>query len=587
MTDAPGDRPEAITRPHDHHRSIPSIPSITEPSMHAENTMSLPGCVPWPDEFARRYRAAGYWRGDTLGALSRSWAKAWPERTALVDASGRVTYAELHHRVERTAAGFAELGVRTGDRVVVHLPNTADFAVVLLALTRLGAVPALCLPAHRAHEIGHLAALSEAVAYVIPDMYAGFDYRALAREIRDRVPSLRHVIVAGEPDGPDHTALADVDAEPVELPGPAPADVAVLLVSGGTTGLPKLIPRTHDDYAYNARASAEVCGLTADDVYLVALPAAHNFPLACPGILGILGVGGTVVFAADPSPDTVFPLIERERVTVTAVVPPLADLWSQMWEWEPGDRSSLRLIQVGGARLNADLARTLGRSLDCTVQQVFGMAEGLLNYTRLDDGPDLVAETQGRPLSPDDEVLVVDDEGRPVAEGEIGELLVRGPYTIRGYYRAQDHNAGAFTPQGHYRSGDLVRRLAGGYLVVEGRVKEVVNRGGEGVPAGELEEHLATHPGVRHAAVIPLPDPVLGERVCAVIVPADPAAPPTLPDLKSFLTARGLAAYKSPDVLRFVPALPRTAIGKTDKRALANDLTPTPDAPEKPHPHAR
>jgi 2,3-dihydroxybenzoate-AMP ligase len=363
-----------------------------------------------------------------------------------------------------------------------------------------------------------------------------------------------------------------VHAEPRELPGPRPRDVAVLLVSGGTTGLPKLIPRTHDDYAYNARASAEACELTADDVYLAVLPAAHNFPLACPGILGILGVGGTAVLAPGPSPDQAFPLMARENVTVTAVVPPVADLWSQMWEWEPGDRSALRLLQVGGARLPAALARELGPALGCRVQQVFGMAEGLLNYTRAEDSDDLVAETQGRPLSPDDEVRVVDTDGAPVPDGEVGELLTRGPYTIRGYYRVPDHNATAFTPDGHYRSGDLVRRLPSGHLVVEGRVKEVVNRGGEGVPAGELEEHLAAHPKVRQAAVIPQPDPVLGERVRAVVIPTDADTPPTLPELKEFLLAAGLAAYKAPDTLTIAAELPRTPVGKIDKRTLAATL---------------
>ncbi|GAA4961148.1 (2,3-dihydroxybenzoyl)adenylate synthase [Yinghuangia aomiensis] len=529
----------------------------------------LDGCTMWPADAAARYRAAGYWRGDTLGELLRAWALQWPERTALVDDAGRTTFAELDRRADRTAAGFARLGIRPRDRVLVQLPNTADFVVVLFALARLGAVPALCLPAHRAHEIGHLAELSEAVAYVVPDTHAGFDHRALAGEIRKRVPSLRHVLVAGEP-GPDALALASVDADPAGLPpGPRPDDVALLLVSGGTTGLPKLIPRTHDDYAYNARTSAGVCELTPEDVYLAVLPVAHNFPLACPGILGILGVGGTAVLASGPSPDAAFPLMEREKVTVTAVVPPIADLWSQMWEWEPGDRSALRLIQVGGARLPAALARELGPGLGCRVQQVFGMAEGLLNYTRTEDGDDLVAETQGRPLSPDDEVRIVDGGGADVTDGEIGELLTRGPYTIRGYYRVPEHNANAFTPDGYYRSGDLVRRLPSGHLVVEGRVKEVVNRGGEGVPAGELEEHLAAHPKIRQAAVIPLPDKVLGERVCAVVVPTDPADPPTLPDVKTFLTTAGLAPYKMPDTLRIAPDLPRTPVGKIDKRTLA------------------
>ncbi|WP_249044698.1 (2,3-dihydroxybenzoyl)adenylate synthase, partial [Crossiella equi] len=512
--------------------------------------------MPFPAEYAARYREAGYWRGVPFGELLRTWAREYGERTALVDGDRRLTYTELDTAADRMAAGLLVLGIRQGDRVVVQLPNVAEFVVLLFALLRVGAVPALTLPAHRSHEIGHLAELSGAVAYVIPDIFGGFDYRGLAAEVVARVPSVEHVLVLGDPGGIG-TSLSTVDADPVPLPEVDASDVALLLVSGGTTGLPKLIPRTHDDYAYNARASAEVCELTAEDVYLVALPVAHNFPLACPGVLGVLGVGGTAVFLSDPSPDNAFPLIERSRATVTALVPPLAMLWGQATEWEDGDLSSLRLLQVGGAKLAPEPAKELPGQLSCRLQQVFGMAEGLLNYTRADDPDDLVEISQGRPLSAADELRIVDGQGADVPEGETGELLVRGPYTIRGYYRAAKHNETAITPDGYYRSGDLVRRLPTGHLVVTGRVKEVINRGGENVSAEELEEHLLAHPAIRQVAVIPVPDEMLGERVCAVLVPEGDT--PSLRELKQFLTGRGLAQYKLPDLVETMADLPRTA----------------------------
>lgn len=552
-------------------RSRPNCPApqANEDKM-IESQSTLDGFVPWPAEYGRRYREAGYWQDVPLGELLRDWSARYADRTALVDGERRISYAQLDAAADRMAAGLREIGVRQGDRVVVQLPNVAEFVVLLFALLRLGAVPALTLPAHRSHEIGHLAELSEAVAYVIPETFGGFDYRGLAREVVARVPSVKHVLVLGDPGGTG-TALSTVDAEPTGLPEVNPADVAVLLVSGGTTGLPKLIPRTHNDYAFNARASAEVCELTQDDVYLVALPVAHNFPLACPGVLGILGVGGTAVFLSDPSPDNAFPLIERSGATVTALVPPLAMLWGQATEWEDGDLSSLRLLQVGGAKLAPEPARELPGQLNCALQQVFGMAEGLLNYTRANDTEDLVTTTQGRPLCADDELRVVDPNGNDVPQGETGELLVRGPYTIRGYYRAAKHNETAITPDGYYRSGDLVRQLPTGHLIVTGRVKEVINRGGENVSAEELEEHLLAHANIRQVAVIPVPDDMLGERVCAVIVPEGDA--PALRDLKTFLTARGLAQYKLPDLLELVEDLPRTAVGKIDKREVAARLT--------------
>ncbi len=522
------------------------------------------GYVPFPETAAREYRAAGYWAGRTLGDLLRDTARAQPEHAAVLSDAAPVSYAELDAAADRMAHGLLALGISPGDRVVVQLPNIPEFATVLFGLLRAGIIPVLTLPAHRRAEIEHLATLAEAVAYLIPDRLADFDYRELATTVRANVPTLRHVLVAGDPG--EFTALDSVPREGDSLPAIDPAEIALMLVSGGTTGLPKLIARTHDDYVYNATASAEVCALTPDDVYLATLPAAHNFPLACPGILGTVATGGALAFTLDPSPEAAFATIERHGVTVTAVVPPLAQLWSAAVEWEDADLSSLRLLQVGGARLAEVNAREVEPALHCRLQQVFGMAEGLLNFTRLDDDAELVCTTQGRPLSPADELRVVDADGNDVAPGEEGELLTRGPYTLRGYYRAPEHNARAFTPDGFYRSGDLVRQLPSGHLVVSGRIKDVINRGGENISCDELEEHLLAHPAVRHAAAVGLPDAALGEKACVVLVVTGEL--PSLGELKAFLTERGLATYKLPDLVRQADSLPITAVGKIDKKAL-------------------
>ncbi|MDG3014624.1 (2,3-dihydroxybenzoyl)adenylate synthase [Speluncibacter jeojiensis] len=527
-------------------------------------TAPLDGVVEFPAEFAERYRTAGYWRGETLGALLRSTTARRPDATALHTTSGPMTYAELDRRADRFAAGLLELGLHPGDRAVVHLPSTPEFVVALFGMLRAGVVPVLCLPAHRQTEVIHLAELSGAAAYLIQDLDGGFDFRELAATVRERVPSVRHVVVVGDP-GP-FTAFDSVDADPRELPEVDPSSVAVLLVSGGTTGVPKLIPRTHDDYAYNTRTSAQISALTEDDVYLAALPAAHNFPLCCPGILGTVAVGGSVALLTDPSPESAFAAIERHGVTVTALVPALTRLWCAATEWEDVDLSTLRLLQVGGARLAEADAVQVRPALGAALQQVFGMAEGLLNYTRLDDADELVTTTQGRPLSDADEVRVVDADGNDVAPGEEGELLTRGPYTIRGYYRAAEHNTRSFTPDGFYRSGDLVRRLPSGHLVVTGRIKDVINRAGENVSAEEVEEHLALHPAVRQAAVVGLADDALGEKICAAVVVDGQT--PSLPELRGFLQTKGLAAFKLPDAVHRVATLPLTAVGKIDRKAL-------------------
>ncbi len=518
----------------------------------------MDGFTPWPADLEARYTADGHWTDRLLGDVLRGD----PSRTALVAGADRLTYAELDARAARAAAGYLALGIGRGDRVVVQLPNTTAFVVTFLALVRIGAAPVLALPAHRESEIRYLCELSEARAYICADRDGDFDYRAMARTL-----PVDHVVVDG--DAEEFTPLASVDADPVASTPPSPSDVGVFLLSGGTTGLPKLIPRTHRDYVYNLEASAEVCGFTPATVYLVVLPAAHNFALACPGILGVFATGGTVVLSPSGSPDEAFPLIERERATVCAVVPPIALLWLDAVSWQEEDISSLELLQVGGAKLAAERAADVPGTLGCQVQQVFGMAEGLLNYTRLDDPADLVERTQGRPLSPADEIRIVDEDGKQVAPGEVGELLTRGPYTLRGYYRAPEHNARSFTPDGYYRTGDLVRQLPSGHLIVEGREKDQINRGGDKVSAEELESHLLAHPAVHDAAVVGIPDPMMGERTCAFLIIRDAGKAPTLPEIKEFLRTRGLAAYKFPDRLETADAFPRTPVGKISKKTLA------------------
>jgi 2,3-dihydroxybenzoate-AMP ligase len=252
-------------------------------------------------------------------------------------------------------------------------------------------------------------------------------------------------------------------------------------------------------------------------------------------------------------------------------VPALAIRWLEANAAERFDLSSLEVLQVGGARLVPEVARRIGPAIGCRVQQVFGMAEGLLNYTRLDDPDGVVVETQGRPLAPADEILIVGPDGEPVADGEPGELLTRGPYTIRGYYRAEAHNARAFTADGFYRTGDIVRRDAGGNLTVEGRAKDLINRGGEKISAEEIENLLLAHPAVEEAAAVAMPHPVLGEQTCAYLV-LRPDETVDLAAVSAYLDSRGVARFKWPERLEIVAALPVTNVGKIDKKKLRDDI---------------
>lgn len=514
----------------------------------------------WPDDLAERYRDAGLWIGQTFDDVLRNQARQpWAaERIAAADPDRRLTYAELDDRVARLAAGLVGRGIEPGRRVLLQIPNRVAYVEAVFALFRIGAIPVFGLPAHRETELVGIARAAGAVAVISPGSDSSFDYRGLAETIVAQVNSVRHWF--------DVDDLEALWAEPIDHPRADPGGLAFLQLSGGSTGIPKLIPRTHDDYLYSVLRSNEICGVTAETVYLATLPVAHNFPMSSPGILGALCAGGSVVLTPAPSPTVAWPIIERERVTMTGLVPPLARLWTETAErGTEHDLSSLEVLQVGGARCPDELASRIGPALGVRLQQVFGMAEGLVCYTRLDDPDEAVSTTQGRPMSEHDEIRLVDEDGVLVADGP-GFLETRGPYTIRGYWNGVAPES--FTADGWYRTGDVVELTEAGNFVVRGRGGDRVNRGGEKVSAEQLEEHLLAHPAVRDVIVVGIEDEYLGQRTCAYLVPTDPAAPPKLAALRGFVRKAGLAEWKLPDLVRVVDEFPETGVGKVSRKRL-------------------
>ncbi|MBI1757942.1 MAG: AMP-binding protein [Actinobacteria bacterium] len=538
--------------------------------------------VPWPDEAVARYTANGYWEGLSLGEHLYAAADAAADAVCLVDGELRLSFRDLMARADGAAVRLRALGLRADDRVVVQLPNCWEFVVLTVACLRLGAIPVMALSAHRRQEISSMAALAEARAIVVPDTLKGFDHQAMAHEVADTTASVEQILVVGSDIRVDSVDLRSLcrpadDAVQVrrELDRTAPdgAAVALFLLSGGTTGLPKLIARTHNDYAYMARRAAQLCGLGPDTVYLAVLPLGHGYPMAGPGVLGTLMSGGRVVITSSPAPERAFAAIERERVTMTSLVPAAAQRWLEYREADPvPDLSSLRLLQVAGSRLADHVARQINPALGCTLQQVYGMAEGLLCLTRPDDPEEVICHTQGRPICPDDEILLVDDHGEPVPAGERGVLLTRGPYTPRGYYRAEELNARAFIGEGWYSTGDVVRQRPDGNLVVEGRDKDVINRGGEKIWAEEVENFAYQVDGVSLAAAVAMPDPELGERVCLYVV-SYPGRTVGLADVQAVMERAGVARFKLPERLVLVDSLPSTAVGKIDKKGLRADIS--------------
>src|SRR5208282_4062116 len=532
----------------------------------------LDGCTPYPAEFRERYVREGFWRAETISQAVAAAARQYRDQVAIVDGRRTMTFAELTGEAQRFRAALAKHGLGRGDRIVVQLPNCSEFASLMLACFDLGAIPVMVLPALRRAELEYLAALSEARAIAVTPEYRGFDHAGLARELQRDMPSLETIFTTAPARG-----CIDLN-EPAPAAGlfgsseSDPFEVALFLLSGGTTGLPKLIPRTHADYLYNARATAKICGLSTKSRILIALPAAHNFPLACPGLIGAMLAGTAAVFTQSTRAEDLAATIARERITHLPCVPALAIALLDLPGRELRKLESLQVITVGGQRLQEPTARALKRALPAiAVQQVFGMAEGLLCYTRLDDSADIACGTQGRPMSAEDEVRIVDTAGNDVAPGELGELWCRGPYTIRGYYRAPDRNAEAFTADGFYRTGDLVRRTASGNFVVEGRIKDQINRGGEKISAEEVESHLMAHRAVLAVAVVAMPDRALGERACAYVT-LKAGEQLELDAIRDFLAARGLARFKWPERLEIIDAMPLTNVGKIRKADLRRDI---------------
>lgn len=279
--------------------------------------------------------------------------------------------------------------------------------------------------------------------------------------------------------------------------------------------------------------------------------------------------------ASDPSATQCFPLIEKHQITMTALVPPAVSLWLQSISDQGNARQlrCLKVLQVGGARLSESLARRIISDIGCQLQQVFGMAEGLVNYTRLDDPEEVIVSTQGRPMSEDDEVRVADENGRLLPPGTTGRLLTRGPYTFRGYFNNPAHNATCFDAEGFYCSGDLIEITAEGNIKVQGREKDQINRGGEKIAAEEIENLLQRHPEIIHAALVSMNDELMGEKSCAFIVATQPVKPA---HLRRHLREQGIAEFKLPDRIVQQDTLPLTHVGKVDKKALREWLNQQP-----------
>lgn len=526
--------------------------------------------TPWPEALARRYRERGYWTDRPLTDIITRQAKN--DAIALIDPQRSLSYRQLNQLSDRLAAALLRRGIHSGDTALVQLGNVVEFYVTFFALLKIGVVPVNALFSHQRNELNAYAAQIKPALLIADRQHGLFGNDEFLTTFRAEHPSLRLVALRSEEQGEQSLASWLEEDCGDFVAAPTAADqVAFFQLSGGSTGTPKLIPRTHNDYYYSIRRSVEICHLDDETRYLCALPVAHNYPMSSPGVLGVFYGGGLVVFASDPDAGQCFRLIDQHQINVTALVPPAVTLWLQaIEEWGGCQQlASLKLLQVGGAKLGETLAARIPAEIGCQLQQVFGMAEGLVNYTRLDDDEQHILTTQGCPMSPDDELWVADDDGNPLPVGETGRLMTRGPYTFRGYYQSPEHNAAAFDKDGFYCSGDLISLTEDGYVKVEGRQKDQINRGGEKIAAEEIENLLLRHPEVINAALVSMPDELMGEKSCAYIIATSPLKPVVL---RRHLRAEGVAEFKLPDRFIQVETLPLTPVGKVDKKLLRQRL---------------
>lgn len=537
----------------------------------------LEGFTPWPSELQKEFVQKGYWQEIPIGESFDRVVADFPKREALVSGNLRLTYEELQQKVNRLAFQLLKSGLRPKDRVILQLGNSPEIIYTYFALLKVGIIPVMCLVPHRQHEIEYIARHTAAKGYIFD---GNPDLLKLGLEIKKSVESIGYVFVNGDPMESGITSLAALLEMPVDqasLGGylqqfkPDPYEVAVFQLSGGTTGMPKVIPRTHNDYLYNSLQGGAYCGFTMYTVYLAATPLAHNFALANPGMQSVVMVGGKIVFPPSLNPRDIFATVEKEKVTFVPAVPAMIVNWVNSPFVKEYDLSSWQVVISGGSKLNPEVAQRVKPTLGCRLQQVLGMGEGLNTITALDDPDEIVFETVGRPISPGDEIKIVDDDEKEVPLGEVGELICRGPYTIRGYYKAEEHNKNAFTADGYYKTGDMVRMQKDGCLIVEGRKKDLINRGGEKISAEEIENLILGHPLVKNVAAVAMPDPVLGERTCAYVVLKE-AVKFELQDLTSFLLQKNIAKFKLPERLEIISEFPLTSVGKISKKALREDI---------------
>jgi 2,3-dihydroxybenzoate-AMP ligase/mycobactin salicyl-AMP ligase len=528
---------------------------------------------------ALQYGRNRWWLGLTLGDILDRTADVFPNKEALVDDRVRLTYSELRNKVDHLAMGLMNLGIEKGDTVLLQLPNWAEYVYSYFALQKIGCIPVLLISGYRQLEISHLALLTEATAWIAPDRYRKIDYVSFFGEVRQKNPQLRQVISVRAEEGKGgftasleglmERGATQTDRHEMIKRKPMATDVAHVIPSGGTTGLPKGIPRTHNDYVCNVEYLHKAWEMNIRDISLVVVPVGHN--LALLNVVGAVLMGYKLVLLDSTKPQDICSTIEREKVTFMPTVPSMIRRILESEQLRNNNLSSLKKISAGGEPSAPDLIREVVQKLDCTYINEFGMSEGLLCRTSLTDNIETICTTVGKPCCPYEQIKVVNGMGKSLSPDQEGELVTKGPGIFSGYLKNPEENRKSFLRGGFFRTGDQAKIDLSGNLKITGRTKDIIIRGGENISPALVEELLCSHPGIADAAVIGMPDKDLGEKVCAYVrltegVKVDPE------EIKSFMESRGASQLLIPERFEFVVALPLTEAGKHDKKALREDI---------------
>ncbi len=541
--------------------------------------MLLEGCRPFRTEDSMLYVSRRWWTGLTYGDLVDRAADKYPERIAVVDHKTRLTYVQLRETADRLAIALLDLGIKPRDRVLVQLPNWHEFAYAYFGLQKIGAIPVLLIDRYRQYEANHLCSLTQASAWVVPEALSKVDYRPIVREVLKNNPQTKHVVMVRAGDNCPYHRLEDLiagvsrtEANLTRLAAcrPDPSDVAHMGPTGGSTGLPKVAPHTHNDLLCNMEYAAAAWELNLHDVLLVVAPIGHDLTFT-KGFTGTLSCSGRVVMLDSTAPDSICAAIQEEKVTALPCVPTLASRLVNSERLDEYDLSSLEKMYCAGGKNHPELVKAVREKLGCIFINGYGSTEGMTTMTRSHYDLDRIIRTVGSPTCPYDTYRVIDEDYRALPPNSKGELVVKGPGVFTGYYKNPEENEIAFTPDGFFRSGDLAMIDDRGDIILCGRLKDIVKRAGENINAAEVETLISAHPDVVLVAVIGMPDSEMGERVCAYIQPRD-GATLDFAAIISHLRNLGASVLQFPERIEFVDAMPLTKVGKLDKRRLREDI---------------